>query len=132
MVGGGEVRDLKCQILHAVVLEGAEGNRQADMTQGVGHLAEYNPVEGFVTGCHLGEVKLHLLQGLCEYDVQAAPSVDEGFRQQSTVKRGIDDQRVGPKVWYMNPMIFPGEGYGVLRPPQVFGSFSVDEGDLVR
>ena len=32
----------------------------------------------------------------------------------------------------MNPMIFPGEGYGVLQPLQGLGSFSINEGDLTR
>jgi hypothetical protein len=51
------------------------------MTYGVCSLSGHNLVEGFVTGSHLAEVELHLAQRLCEDDVYAAASVNEGLRQ---------------------------------------------------
>jgi hypothetical protein len=48
------------------------------------------------------------MQRLYEDDIQAATSVDEGLRQEGHIDYGIDDQRVGPGVRDMDPMIFPG------------------------
>jgi hypothetical protein len=36
---------------------------------GVCSLAGHDPVEGFITGSHFGEVELHLAYRLCENDV---------------------------------------------------------------
>jgi hypothetical protein len=38
----------------------AEGDRQAHATYGVCSLAGHDPVEGFITSGHFGEVELHL------------------------------------------------------------------------
>jgi hypothetical protein len=44
-------------------------DRQAYTTYGVRSLAGHNPVEGFITSDHLGEVELHLGQCFYEDDV---------------------------------------------------------------
>jgi hypothetical protein len=46
------------------------------------------------------------------------------------VDYGVNDQRVGLGVWYVDPMIFPGESGWELRPTQRLWSFSVDVPDL--
>jgi hypothetical protein len=64
-----EVRDLKHQVLYTEVLLRANGDQQEYTTYGVRSLAEHNPIEGFITIGHLGEVELHFAQHLCEDDV---------------------------------------------------------------
>jgi hypothetical protein len=46
------------------------------------------------------------------------------------VDYGVNDQRVGLGVWYVDPMIFPGESSLELRPTQRLWSFSIDVPDL--
>jgi hypothetical protein len=130
MVGGAEVRDLERQVLRAEVVLFAKGDRQAYTTYGVCSLAKYDPVEGFVASGHLGEVEFHLLQHFGEDDVQTVAPVDEGLRQEGVVHYGVDYQWVGPRVWYVYPMVFPGESDGILRPTQGLWSFSVYLADL--
>jgi hypothetical protein len=84
------------------------------MTYGVRSFAGHNPVEGLITSGHLVEVEIHLSERFCEDDVQAAASIDEGLRQERPVDYGVNDQRVGPRVWYVDPMIFPGKSYWEL------------------
>jgi hypothetical protein len=67
------------------------------------------PVEGLIAGSHFVEVEVHLSERFCEDDVQAAAPINEGLRQECPVDYGVNDQRVGPGVWYVDPMIFPGE-----------------------
>jgi hypothetical protein len=116
VVGGAEVRDLEGQIFHTEVLLCAEGDWQAYMTYVVCSLAGHNPVEWFVAGGHLVEVELHLSERLCEDDVQAAAPINEGLRQECPIDYGVNDQRVGPGVRYVDLMIFPGESDWELLP----------------
>jgi hypothetical protein len=74
------------------------------------------PVEGLIAGDHLVEVELHLAQCLCEDDIQTVAPVDKGLRQEGPVDYGVDDQRVGPGVRDVNPLIFPRESYWEFRP----------------
>jgi hypothetical protein len=48
---------------------------------------------------------------MCEDDIQTATPVDKGLRQEGPVDYGVDDQRVGPGVRDVDPMIFPRESY---------------------
>jgi hypothetical protein len=73
---------------------------------------------GLITGGHLVEVELHIAQHLYEEDIQAAAPVNKGLRQVGPVDYGVDDQRVGPWVKDVNPMIFPGESDWEFRPTQ--------------
>jgi hypothetical protein len=57
------------------------------------------------------------------------PPINEGLRQECPIYYGIHDQRVGPKISYMDPMIFPDESDTELRPTQRLWSFSVDVPD---
>jgi hypothetical protein len=59
-------------------------------------LARHDPIEGLVAGGHFVEVKVHLLERLCEDDVQAATRINEGLRQERPADYGVNDQRVGP------------------------------------
>jgi hypothetical protein len=67
---------------------------------------------------------------LCEDDVQAVAPINEGLREERPVDYGVNDQRVGPWVRYVDPMIFPRESDWELRPTQRLWSFSVDVPDL--
>jgi hypothetical protein len=58
------------------------------------------------------------------------PPVDKGLRQEDPIDYGVNDQRVGPGVRDMDPMIFLGESEWELRPMQRLWSFSVDVSDL--
>jgi hypothetical protein len=130
VIGGAEVRDLKRQVLRTEVLLCAKGDRQTYTTYGVCSLAGHDPVEGFAASGYLVEVEVHLSDRLYEDDVQAAALIDEGLRQERPIHYGVDDQRVGPGVWYVDLMIFTRESDWVLRPAQRLWSFSVDVPDL--
>jgi hypothetical protein len=106
VVRGAEVRDLKHQVLCAEVFVCAKGDWQAYTTYGVCSFAGYNPVEGLITGGHLVEVEVHLSERFCEDDVQTASPINEGLRLERPIDYGVDDQRVRPGVWYVDPMIF--------------------------
>jgi hypothetical protein len=67
---------------------------------------------------------------LCEDDVQAVAPINEGLREEHPVDYGVNDQRVGPWVRYVDPMIFPRENDWELRPTQRLWSFSVDVPNL--
>jgi hypothetical protein len=100
------------------------------MTYGACSLAGHDPVEGLVAGGHFIEVEVHLSEHLYEYDVQAVAPINEGLKQERPVDYGVNDQRVGPGVRYVDPLIFPRESNWELRPTQWLWSFSVDVPDL--
>jgi hypothetical protein len=79
------------------------------MTYGVRSFAGHDPVEGLIAGGHFIEVKVHLSERLCEDDVKVAAPVNKGLRQECPVDYGVNDQRVGPGVWYVDPMILLGK-----------------------
>jgi hypothetical protein len=97
---------------------------------GYAAFAGHNPVEGFVTSSHLAEVELHHAQCLCEDDVQAATSINEGLMQPGPIDYGVDDQRISSRVGDVDPMIFPGESDWEFRPPQRPRVFGVDVPDI--
>jgi hypothetical protein len=66
----------------------------------------------------VGDVELHLLQGLGEKDVEPASTVDEDL-----VESGAPDYRLQDEwkqSWFREacPLICAGEGNGYLRPPE--------------
>jgi hypothetical protein len=66
----------------------------------------------------VGDVELHLLQGLGEKDIEPASTVDEDL-----VEAGARDYRLQDEwklYWFKEacPLIHVGEGNGYLRPPE--------------
>jgi hypothetical protein len=88
VVGRLEVSDLKVEVLCV------ERDGEGDPTHGVGRHVGHDAEEGFVALCKPLEVEIHLLQGVDEDNVEPAPTVNEGLREQGTLDDGIDDQRV--------------------------------------
>jgi hypothetical protein len=81
VVGRLEVSNLKAEVLCAEVLLRAERDGEGNPTHGVGRLAGHDAEEGLVALCKPLEVEIHLLQGVDEDDVEAAPTVNEGLRE---------------------------------------------------
>jgi hypothetical protein len=85
----------------------------------VGRVPGDDVVEGrSALGEHVGDVELHLLQGLGEKDVEPASTVDEDL-----VESGARDYRLQDEwkpSWFREacPLIRAGEGNGYLRPPE--------------
>jgi hypothetical protein len=46
--------------------------------------------------------------------LRPAPAVDEGLSEQGALDVGLDDQRVRPRIWDVDPVIGSGEGDGLL------------------
>jgi hypothetical protein len=127
VVGRLEVSNLKAKVLGAEILLHAERDREGDPTHGVGRLAGHDAEEGLVAFCEPLEVEIHLLQGIDEDDIEPAPSIDKGLREQGALDDGLDDQRVRARVWDVNPVISPGEGDELLRPTKRLRWLGVDE-----
>jgi hypothetical protein len=79
-----EVSDTEAKVLCAEILLRVERDREGDPTHGVDLGWRGKPLE----------VEIHLLQGVDEDDIEPAPSVDEGLRDQGALNDGLDDQRV--------------------------------------
>jgi hypothetical protein len=130
VVGRLEVSDLKAGVLCAEILLRTEHDREGDPTHGVGRLVRHDAEEGLVALHKPLEVEIHLLQGVDKDDIEPAPSVDEGLREQGSLNDGLDDQWVRDRVWDVNLVIGPREGDGLLRPTQRLRWLGVDELDL--
>jgi hypothetical protein len=94
MVGRLEVSDLEAEVFCAELLLHVVRDWEGDSTHGVGRLARHNAEERLVALCKPLEVKVYLLQGVDEDDVESTPTVDEGLSEQGALNDGIDDKRV--------------------------------------
>jgi hypothetical protein len=65
---------------------------------GVGHLTRDDTEEELITRRQLLEVKVHLLQGLDEDDVEPAPPINEGLGGPGSVHCRFNDEWVGPRI----------------------------------
>jgi hypothetical protein len=95
------------------------------MTYGVCSLAGHDPVEGLIAGRHLVKSKSILRSVSVKMMFRLLPS-----SMRVPVNYWIDDQRVGPGVRDVYPMIFPGESDRELRPTQRLRIFGVDMSNL--
>jgi hypothetical protein len=66
----------------------------------------------------VGDVKLHLLQGLGEKDVEPASTVDEDLVEFGARDHRLQDEWEPPWFREAGPLIRAGEGNGYLRPPE--------------
>jgi hypothetical protein len=66
----------------------------------------------------VGDVELHLLQGLGEKDVEPASTIDEDIVELGARDHWLQDE--GEPSWFgeAGPLIRAGEGDGYLRPPE--------------
>ena len=81
MVGGLELTDLDVDVLGAVVVVGAEGDRQGGPADRGRPDCREDTVEGLVRWDQGGHVVAHALQCAGEDDVEGAATVDEYFGQ---------------------------------------------------
>jgi hypothetical protein len=66
----------------------------------------------------VSDVKLHLLQGLGEKDVEPAPTIDKYLVESGARDYRLQDERKAPWFREACPLIRVGEGNGYLRPPE--------------
>jgi hypothetical protein len=66
----------------------------------------------------VGDVELHLLQGLGEKDVETAPIIDEYLVESGARDYRLQDEKKTPWFGEACPLIRAGEGDGYLRPPE--------------
>jgi hypothetical protein len=66
----------------------------------------------------VGDVELHLLQGLGEKDVEPASTVDENLVKSGARDYRLQDERKTPWFREACPLIRAGEGNVYLRPPE--------------
>jgi hypothetical protein len=64
----------------------------------------------------VGDVDLHLLQGLGEKDVKPASAVDEDLVELGAHDHRLQDEWEPPWFGEASPLIRAGEGNGYLRP----------------
>jgi hypothetical protein len=62
----------------------------------------------------VGDVELHLLQGLGEKDVEPASTVDEDLVEPGARDHRLQDKREPPWFGEASPLIHAGEGNGYL------------------
>jgi hypothetical protein len=124
MVGSLEVHNLELDVLGAVVLPGfPEGNWQDHC--GLAAFPGTIPLKGDVLFVSVGNVELHLLQGLGEKDIEPASTVDEclvdsGARDywfEGLIRR----TREGGSEWELIKILFKNSTYEpdfTRAPPQ--------------
>jgi hypothetical protein len=66
----------------------------------------------------VGNVELHLLQGLGEKNIEPASTVDEYFVEFGARDYRFQDEWKMPLLGEACPLIRAGEGDGYLRPPE--------------
>jgi hypothetical protein len=66
----------------------------------------------------VGDVELHLLQGLGEKDVKLASTVDEDLVELGARDHRLQDEWESPWFGEASPLFRAGEGNGYLRPPE--------------
>jgi hypothetical protein len=66
----------------------------------------------------VGDVELHLLQGLGEKDVEPTSTVEEDLVEFGARDHQLQDERELPCFGEAGPLICAGEGNGYLRPPE--------------
>jgi hypothetical protein len=71
-----------------------------------------------VLGKHVGDVELHLIQGLRAKNVEPASTVDEDLVELGARDHRLQDEREPSWFGEAGPLIRAGEGNGYLRPPE--------------
>jgi hypothetical protein len=66
----------------------------------------------------VGDVELHLLQGLGEKDVELTSTIDEDLVELRARDHRLQDEREPPCFGEAGPLIRAGEGDGYIRSPE--------------
>ena len=110
VVGSLELGDLEVDVLCAVVVACAEGDRQGGSADRSGPGSRDDAVEGLVRwdqGCH---VVAHALQRAGEDDVEGVASVDEYFGQADLANHRANHKGVSTRPGQVNPVVAAVEG----------------------
>ena len=97
MVGGLELGDLKVDVLGAVVVADAEGDRQGGPADRSRPGSRDDAVEGLIGWDQGGHVVAHALQCAGEDDVEGAAAVDEYFGQADLANYRADHEGVSTR-----------------------------------
>ena len=120
VVGDLKLSDLEVDVIGAVVVAGAEGDRQGGPTDRSRPGSGDDAVEGLVRWDQGGHVVAHALQRAGEDDVEGAATVDEYFGQVDLANHRAHHDGVGTRPGQENLVIVVVEGDRRLRPPQGF------------
>jgi hypothetical protein len=85
----------------------------------------------------VGDVELHLFQGLGEKDIEPAPTINEYLVESGARDYRFQDKWKTPWLREAYPLIRVGEGDGYLRPPErgrdrLFNVQNFPSGGLLR
>ena len=120
VVGGLELGDLEVDVLGAVVVAGAEGDRQGGPADRSRPGSGDDAVEGLIGWDQGGHVLAHALKHAGEDDVEGAAAVDEYFGQADLANHRADHEGVGTRPGQVDPVVAAVEGDWCLRPPEGF------------
>ena len=120
MVGGLKLGDLEVDVLGAVVVAGAEGDRTGGPADQARPGSRDDAIEGLVRGDQEGHVIAHALQCAGEDDVEGAATVDEYFGQADLAYHRADHEGVGTRLGQVDPVVTAVEGERRLQPPEGF------------
>ena len=97
MVGGLELGNLEVDVLGAVVVADAEGDRQSGLADRSRPGSRDDAVEGLIGWDLGGHVVAHALQCAGEDDVEGAATIDEYFGQADLAHHWADHEGVGTR-----------------------------------
>ena len=118
MVGGLELGDLEVDVLGAVVVAGAEGDRQVDPADRGRPGSEDDVVEGLIRWDQGDHVVAHALQCAGENDVEGAATIDEYFGQVDLTHHRADHEGVSTRPGQVDLVVAAVEGDRRLQPLQ--------------
>jgi hypothetical protein len=116
MVGSSELDDLESESFLSKVGGSPKADGYVDPSEGQDSLPGCDPVEGCHTGPDLGPINPQEFQGLGVYDVKAAASVHEDFREPNVADDRIDDERVPPWAWHEVGVVASVKGDRLVGP----------------
>ena len=131
VVGGLELGDLEVDVLCAVIVACAEGDRQGGLADWSQPGSKDDAVEGLVRWHQGSHVVAHALQCAGEDDVEGAATVDEYFGQADLAHHRANHEGVGTRPGQVYPVVVAVEGDRRLRPPQGFNRVFEHQVDFV-
>jgi len=120
MVGGLELGNLEVDVLGAVVVADAEGDRQSGLADRSRPGSRDDAVEGLIGWDLGGHVVAHALQCAGEDDVEGAATIDEYFGQAELAHHRANHEGVGTQPGQVDPVVAAVKGDRRLRPPKGF------------
>ena len=105
VIGGLELGDLEVDVLGAVVVAGAEGDRQGGPADRSRPGSGDDAIEGLVGWRQGSHVVAHALQCAGEDDVEGAATVDEYFGQADLAHHRANHEGVGTRPGQVNLVV---------------------------